>query len=328
MSFQLACDPGHVCKPAGAAPVDRRNTARTPQNEILFTTMNPRFPEWGRFRGAEYTGLATHDPLAQNLAAGMLSRGALHWAPREVLRRIAFFASNDSGLVSARTSTYSRVCRPDRDGQRLLSAARLSRKLRRLLRAIPPELPLGQRYRYWTERVAECLCIIRPPKVTVLCPRDPTDPRHSSNNRLFLRGLDERLLGHKDVSFETRPAYLPNAATFAQWCACVRDRNDPERLLRFAEQIDRHSKDTVLMLTQYIRQGKHSKTFRDSEHGCSVHIQENLNRSFKLQQEIQEARFEAHVVQMGADLYSAIAKIGLNGAERDWFYMLNPDQHH
>eukprot|EP00961_Rhodomonas_salina_P079766 1071961-Rhodomonas_salina.1 len=44
---------------------------------LLLTVFTTRFPEWRRFRGAWYSGTATHDPLEQALLAAALARSPL-----------------------------------------------------------------------------------------------------------------------------------------------------------------------------------------------------------------------------------------------------------
>jgi len=298
---------------------------RTVHNSIAYTTLNPRFPAWARFRGAEYKGAATHDPLAQNLAANFLARGALSaGCSRSTLLRIAFYAAAGDGLLSARTKLYALVCLPDADGARLLAAGRLSRQLRRLLDNIPRELPLAIAYQDWTREVADFLCLIRPCKLAYfhICNvREDT-------NRLLVASMDEDFVyvhRHKD---EMRPAYFPSAATLESWCAAAFAANSAESLVRGAEQIQHNATTTTLLLKQYIMRNFHRGMFLSGS--CTpwtLRMHQDAEAACAFQTRVQRARLNAELAQIASEIYYNIYALGLNGAESDWFYMISPGVH-
>lgn len=276
----------NVCNPQVTIPTYGRNTVRTYNNAVLFSTFNPRFPEWTRFRGATYTGVATHDPLAQNLVTNMLARGDCSCLSREVLMRIAYFATDDNGLHSKRRKLYSSVCRADENGKRLRKAAVLSAQIRRLLDTIPPNIPIGMCYRAWTAEIANYLCIIRPNKLAQARAEDPRHASHTDNNRLFISGLTHDLLKNKSLEDETRPAYLPNADTFYQWCVETHKNNDPARIHRMAEQIDESTNKATLMLQRYVKHARHRPEFSNEKGGCTALYNDMLQQNHALQERI------------------------------------------
>lgn len=304
-----------------------QSTKYSVENTILFSTINARFPEWNKFRGAIYSGLATHDPLAQNLVFNMLQRGKMKIIPETCLLQIAHFASTDSGLSSPKMYVFRQVCRANADGERLFEAFHLSRKLRRLLKTIPKHYKLDLLYREWTKKIADCLSLICPPQLTLLCPCDAYDRSLSTVNRLYVRGLCCELLSRDSVRYETRPAYLPNAAQFEQWCFASKPEEAMDRIARLAEKIERKSEDAMLAVTQYISKGKYAKEVKNDEKWAQRQWHEDSSQIKEIYNVIQEMKYNKQVAEIGSQIYLSISKLGLNAAERDWFYMLNADQH-
>lgn len=294
-----------------------RNTAYNKRNEILFSVFNPRFPEWDGFRGAQYDGRPTHDPLAQNLAMNMLRKSILHDLPHTVLLRIAFLAASGHGLVSPNTPLYAHVCSPDNDGRRLLAAANLALQLRRLLALLPPDHALGREYRAWTGRVAKSLDFPAKREYAEMCPRDKTDKRYTTVNRLFVFGGE----GGPDPATK-RPAYIPCPQTFAEWHKTANDECSSTRIMNATEQVAKNNERTAHALQRYVQTGR--KRLK-----CEYKLNHSNSTSLALSTAkwMQMLHFNKTAAETGARIYAALMRLGLSGAERDWVAFITPDTH-
>lgn len=291
------------------------------------TIMTVPHPKWERFRGATYDGRATHDPIAQNMVANMLRRGRASHFPPAVLLQIAFYASNDSGLHSKKMPLYHATCRPDIDGKRMLKAFQLSRMLRRMLTSIPHNFPIATRYHKWTYYIARAENLVQPGCIATVCNHDPQSIQQTTTNRLLIRGLSKHLLDGSSITKESRPAYFPTFTEFDKWCNEALYENTEDRILTHAQQINEQHKKLERMMDQYILKNRHEDEFALSRMGCTKLVRENLHAIEMLQQRIQKSRFESRIRKWGASIYTAINILQLNKAERDWFYMISPNQH-
>eukprot|EP00961_Rhodomonas_salina_P130512 1756983-Rhodomonas_salina.1 len=157
---------------------------------LLLTVFTVQFPEWGRFRGAWYSGTATHDPLEQALLASALARSPL-WGrlSRWLCEYIARLAC-ERAFPSPRVPWLRLVCRGDAHCRRLARAALLSRQLRRVFKVLPEKSYLAQKYWAWTHTVAAAAGCGQT-SFTFSLGRDPCSATLSQANRLHLRGFDK-----------------------------------------------------------------------------------------------------------------------------------------
>lgn len=294
-------------------------------SETVFTT---RFPEWKNFQGATYDGRATHDVIGQNAVMNMLSKGEKSKViPEEARLLIGKYVARQGKMKNNETKIYREVCSPDDNGKRLIKIAALSNAMRRLFNAIPSNYPLWKKYHNWTYKIANMENIVNPGRITQMCHKDPQHESLTDTNRLLVRGLTTKLLGHQLVTAETRPAYFPSATQFVKWCEETENENSKERMLMHAEQIKKKTETTKIMLQKFIELGRHSEIFNVGDLGPCKFQQNTLKDIIKLQQRMQYAQYEDTLMKWGLEIYQETAKLNLSHAEKDWFYMINAKQH-
>eukprot|EP00961_Rhodomonas_salina_P122829 1654383-Rhodomonas_salina.1 len=293
----------------------------------LFTVFTNRFPDWSRFRGAQYCGRATHDPLAQNLIVNMLLRGSATHLPRDALMSIARYVLTGEGLVSPRLPVLLKVCKPDACGNRLCKAAALSRRVRRAIQTIPQGCSLWDMYQTWTRNVAECSGANDHTEILYSVPEDPCDFSISSVNRLTIRGLTKEKLDYKILQRRfARPAYIPSAAQFSDWMQLLETQAGKDNMIRLSERLKESLDRNLNCIDRHIDSGDILCIHEAG--GCIGLQQQCLKQCVEAYSTLYCAMIQQRILKNIADLYTKLYLLGLNDAERDWFYMMNPDEHY
>lgn len=314
--------------PQTSLKIQRKPKSMIKKTRLYETVFTTKDPNWKEFRGGTYDGRATHDVLGQNAVMNMLSKGRqTKIIPKEARLLIGKYTAQQGKMKNKETKIYRAVCRPDEDGERLMKAVVMSNAMRRLYNAIPSNYPLWKKYHNWTYSIANMEDIVQPGKIAMMCSSDPTHKSLTHTNRLHVRGLTKKLLGREMVTPESRPAYLPSATQFMQWCEETASENTKDRMLLHAEQIKKTTETTIDMLEHYIFLDRYKGIFNVGDLGPCELQQKNLASIIKLQQRMQVAQYEDKMMKWGMHIYAKTANLNLSTAEKDWFYMINAKQH-
>lgn len=292
------------------------------QDHFLLTCFTSAFPDWGRFRGASYNGVATHDPLEQCLLANMLARSRTFRRLPLHVRLIIARAACVACLPSPKVQRLRLVCRPSADARRLASAVLLSTQLRRLLDSIPHQSSLWRMYREWTHDVAFAVGC-KGGEAMFGLGRSPKAPALAQKNRLHLRGFSR--LDARTAFINARPAYLPSAAKLAEWTRVLAEESGREMLLRQASHVHREMNTSCELVDRRIRYGA-SQAWKGDD-GCASLITENAAKWMQFSKRVHECVLQERILRIASDLYAQIYALGLNAAERDYFFMLTAGEH-
>ena len=289
---------------------------------LLCTVFTARKPDWTRFRGASYCGVATHDPLEQALFAHMLARSApLSRLPAWLRMYIAMLAC--SGRFPATTPRMLRlVCKADRDCERLIVAARISKQLRRLFTCVPRGCSLWRLYHSWTYDVALAVGAV-PIQKTMGLGTDPCAARLTVADRLHVRGFT-RL--HVMKSFAAaRPAYFPTAALIQDWAQRLRKEFGSDTFSRTMAQITECTRRSNVLIEHQVLRGNAINIKKDT--GCLDLVTQHVDAAALYHKKMYLANVQHVLLDLAARLYVQLNRLGLNAAERDYVYMLSADEH-
>lgn len=287
-------------------------------NTFLFAVYTAAYPDWGAFRGAWYDGRATHDPREQNLVANMLSRSSvLPGLPPWVRMYIARLACSAAPCIaSPRVPCLRLVCRPDEAGTRLLSAHLLSKRMRRMFASIPENSSMHRLYHAWTAGIAAAVqADDGSNKVACL---DPCSPVLSTRNRLRIRGFDS--LDPRCVDRQSRPAYVPGVGVVREWACTLAVESGWDAMSRLAASVHTaflHSKGAIREQIMTGRGGACTSSL----------IEANTQKCSDMYSKLNIALIQEQILQTAVQLYSELYSLGLNAAERDYFYMVSAAVH-
>ena len=287
---------------------------------FLFSAFGTAYPDWGAFRGAWYDGRATHDPREQALVADMLTKSTtLPPLPAWVRLHIARLAccAPRRGLSSPRVPALRLVCKPSDAGRRLLATYLLSKQLRRLFDSIPLGASLWTLYHTWTAEVAAAVRATDGRNRRACL--DACSPVLSRYNRLLLRGLHR--LDPRGVSKYYRPAYVPSAGLVRDWASEVSAESGWDAMSRVAARVHANFQWSKGMIAAHILAGTGGG-------GCtSSLILENTRQCTEMYSKLNTALVQEQLLQEAATLYNSLYSLGLNSAERDYFFMVSASEH-
>ena len=289
---------------------------------LLHSVFTARYPEWNRFRGAWYRGVATHDPLEHALVAHMLSRASLlpelpHWV-RMYIARLACSGE----FPSSKTHVLRSVCKVDAACTRLLHAACLSMQLRRLFNCIPRGCTLWGLYRSWTHEVA-CAIGAIPVQRTISLGTDPCAASLATANRLHIRGFE--CLGFLYARPAVRPAYIPTAAQVQSWTQQLQNECSRDAVLNTAAHLTEQGRRSDMLIQHEVYRGGAIPYKKDM--GCFDLVLQHTETTALYYKKMYLATVQHTLLELAARLYVRVNRLGLNAAERDYFFMLSAAEH-